>query len=91
MTITLTAETEALLRRKVEREGGDLNAIADALLAEVLRWEAQEAAETLEGIQRGLEASDTGRVQPFAAFAERMRTRYSLPTHLSDEELMTAG
>ena len=89
MTITLTPETEALLRQKAESEGTDLNTIADALLKEALQWEAQEQAETLEGIRRGLEASEAGRERPLSEFAAEMRTKYNLPTHLSDEELGT--
>jgi predicted transcriptional regulator len=87
MTITLTPETENLLRQKAQREGADVNTIADTLLAAILRWEAEEQETTMEGIRRGLEASDAGQVRPFAEFASQMRTQYQLPTHLSDEEI----
>ena len=36
MTITLTPETEARLRARAERERQDIDALADALLAEAL-------------------------------------------------------
>ena len=44
MTITLTPQTESLLRKKAEREGADPNAIADTLIAMALQWEAEEQA-----------------------------------------------
>lgn len=45
MTLTLKPETEALLRAKAEREGKDVNQIADVLLAHVLQEEPQSSAE----------------------------------------------
>ena len=87
MTVTLTPETETRLRQKAERDGQDINAVADTMLAMVLEWEAEEYADMLKGIQRGLEDSDIGRVRPFAEFAAEMRAKYDLPTHLSDVEI----
>ncbi len=87
MAITLSDETETRLRETAEMEGQDVNALADALLAAALEWEAQERAETLQGLRRGLEASDAGRVRPFADFAAEMRKKYALPAHLSDAEI----
>ncbi len=87
MTLTLTPETETRLREKAVREGQDVNAGADALLRAALEWDAQERAETLEGLRRGIAASDAGRARPLSAFAGEMRARYPLPTHLSDDEL----
>ena len=87
MTIVLTPKTEVLLRQKAQRDGKDINLVADDLLSTILQWEEEEQTKTLEGIRRGLEASDAGRVEPFAEFATRMRTQYGLPTHLTDEEI----
>ena len=87
MSITLRPETEAKLREKAEREGIDLDTLAETIIAEALAWEAQDQAEAIEGIRRGIEASDVGRVRPFAEFAAEMRARYNLPTHLSNEEI----
>lgn len=87
MTIVLAPETESLLRQKAQRDGKDINTIADSMLATLLRWEVEEQAETLAGIQRGIEASDAGRVRSFEDFAAQMRTQYNLPTHLTDEEI----
>jgi predicted transcriptional regulator len=90
MTITITPEVEARLREKALRDGQDVSIIANTLLAEALAWEAQDYAEAVEGIRRGIEASDAGRVRPFAEFAAEMRAKYNLPTHLADEEIHAA-
>ncbi len=89
MTLTITPKTETLLLERAEMEGQDVNALADSLLASVLRQEARDHAEMLEGIRRGLEASDAGRVRPLSEFAAEMRAKYNLPTHLSDEEIFS--
>ncbi len=90
MTITLTPHTEALLVEKAQRDGLDANRVADALLSAVLQWEIQEESETAEGIRRGLDASDAGRVRAFRDFAAHMRLKYALPVHLSDSEIGNA-
>ena len=79
MTNTLTPQTESLLRQKAEREGADLDTVAESLLAMVLQWEAEEQASLSEGIQRGLQDADAGRTRPFADFAAEMRAKYHLP------------
>ena len=77
MTITLNLElgVEAYLREKAAREGQATEAVAQALLAWAMEWEAQDQAETLEGVRRGLEASDAGRVRPAAAVFADMRAK----------------
>lgn len=90
MSITLTPETEARLREQAVRQGLEPDALADSLLAEALAWEEVDRAEAVEGIRRGLEASDAGRVRPFAEFAAEMRAKYNLPTDLTDEEINAA-
>jgi hypothetical protein len=89
MTITLTPETEARLRQRAAGEGQDFDRVADTLLQIALDWEEQDRAVTVEVLQRSLAASDAGRVRPFTQFAEEMRAKYDLPTHLSDQELGT--
>lgn len=84
MTFTLTPQTEARLLAWAEYEGQDADIVADVLLADAL---ARVQAEEVEAIRVGLEACDAGRVRPFAEFAAEMRTKYNLPTHLSDEEI----
>ena len=87
MTITLTPQTEAMLVEKAHRDGIDANPVADALLSAVLQWEIQDESETAEGIERGLVASDAGRVRALKDFAAHMRLKYALPVHLSDSEI----
>jgi predicted transcriptional regulator len=79
MTIMLTPETEARLREKAEREGQDIHAVADALIAAALEWEAQERAEALAGIQRGDHAAAEGRERPLAAFVAEQRAKHGFP------------
>ena len=73
ITITLTPETETLLRQKAEREGIDVNFVADALLGIALRWEAEEGAAMQEGIRRGLEDVNAGRLRP----SQILRLKYA--------------
>ena len=86
MTLTITPNTEALLLAKAERDGEDVNAVADALLAGLL---AHDQAEEIAALRIGLEASDAGRVRPLAEVAAEKRAKYHLPTHLSDEEILS--
>ncbi len=93
MTITLRPETEARLleraeREGAEREGADVNAIADALVVAGLEWESWEQAEATESLRRALAESDAGKVRLFSEVAAEWRAKYDLPTHLSDEELV---
>ncbi|HEX5324881.1 MAG TPA: hypothetical protein VFW40_13930 [Capsulimonadaceae bacterium] len=75
MTIKLAPETEEKLRQKAEREGQDIDSIANALLSQALDWEAQDRVEAILGIQRGLEASDAGRVRPAGEVFRDMRAK----------------
>jgi predicted transcriptional regulator len=78
MTITISAELEARLQERAAEEGKDPNLIAETLLAAALDWEAQERAEAIAGIERGLEASAAGRVRPASAVFAEMRARLPL-------------
>lgn len=77
MTISLSAETEARLRERAQCDGRDIDAVADALLSFALEWETQDRAEAIAGIQRGIEASEAGRVRPAADVFAQMRARLS--------------
>ncbi len=75
MTITLNPQTEAKLRAKADQEGQDINSLADELLGLILDWDAQDRAEAITGIQKGLQAFDEGRFRSFKEFAAEQRTR----------------
>jgi predicted transcriptional regulator len=75
MTITISPELEAKLKERAAQEGTAPEIVAEALLAAALDWEAQERAETIAGIQRGLDASAAGRVRPAADVFADMRAR----------------
>lgn len=73
MTITIAPETEIQLRAKAEREGQDMDTIADAVLRAHLEWEARDREDTVAGIQRGLESSAARRVRPASEVFADMR------------------
>ena len=84
MTIILTPETETRLRERAERDGEDISALADALLADALMSDPDElteeqAAELRVGIRRGLEAAAAGRVKPLAQAVAEARQRHGFP------------
>lgn len=76
MTIVLTPDTEARLREKAEREGQDLNVVAEALIAAALDWEAQDRAEAIEGVRRADQAAAAGRERSLGAFIAEQRTKH---------------
>jgi len=81
ITVTLSPEAEAKLRKKAARQGKDVATVAAELLASVLEWEAQDYEEAVEGIQRGLDDFEAGRFRSFAEFAEEQRRKYNLPAN----------
>jgi hypothetical protein len=92
VTITLSPETEARLRARAEREQQDIDALADALLADALAEDPDDlppeaVAEIRAGIRRGLEDCGAGRVQPLSRWAAGLRQEFRLPPHLTDEQL----
>lgn len=75
MALTVNPQLEARLREKAAQENRDADAVAEALLTMALDWEAQDYAEAVEGIRRGLEASAAGRVRPAAEVFADMRAK----------------
>lgn len=69
--ITLTPQTDARLRAAATRTGEDAAGLADGLLAEALT----DYEETLEGIERGLDAARAGDEMDFEAFVALRRAR----------------
>jgi len=63
MTITIELAPEVLerLREKAAREGRDAEEVAAAVLSDALEWEAEDQAEAIEGIRRGLADFEAGR------------------------------
>ncbi len=92
MTITLTPTTEARLREKAQREGGDINAVAEALITAALEWEAQERAEAIAGVQRGEQATAEGRERPLVTFLAEQRSKHGFdvtwPHDMADEQVI---
>lgn len=79
MTITLTPRTGARLRETAQREGQDVDALADALLAETLEERARDFAESVAAIQEGFDAVDQGRTRPLEEYIAEQRVRRGLP------------
>jgi predicted transcriptional regulator len=78
ITVNLTPEAERILREKAQRQGEDPEAVAATVLAEALEWEAQDRAEAVEGMQRGLDDFEAGRYRPFSEFAAEQRSGRNL-------------
>jgi hypothetical protein len=76
MTITLTPKIEARLREKAQREGSDINAVAEALILTALEWEAQERAEAVEAVRRSEQAAIEGRERLLAEFLAEQRVKH---------------
>ena len=64
ITIELAPEVLAHLREKAAREGRSAEAVAADMLADALEWEAEDRAEAIEGIRRGLADFVAGRYLP---------------------------
>lgn len=88
LTITLAPDEEAKLHQKALREGLNAETVAHDVLVQALDWEAQDRAEAVEGIQRGIDAFEQGRYRrfseykaekgrPFAEFAEEFSARFN--------------
>ena len=82
IVITLDSELEALLRARAEQKDQDIGVVASELLANALRWEAQDSDEAIKGIQQGLDNFKAGQFRSFQDFAEEQRQKYNLPTEL---------
>ena len=76
MTITLAPDNEAKLRETAQREGQDANALANAMLAEVLAQRTREFEEDIAAVQEAWVAVQEGRERPFAEFMAEHRQRF---------------
>ena len=79
ITINLAPEEEARLHQKAVREGLNAEALAHDVLVQALEWDAQDRAEAVAGIERGLEDFAQGRFRRFSEFEAEQRAKYSLP------------
>ena len=81
MTITIAPQTEAKLKEMASREGREVNALADDLLAAVVEAADRDFEESCEGIAESL-ASDPKQDIPFEVYraqfeAEREARRHT--------------
>ena len=80
MTLTINLpRAEQELRERARLESQEPEALAAAVLVSALERQANERAELLRGIQRGLDDIEAGRFRTFSEFAEEQRRKYNLP------------
>jgi predicted transcriptional regulator len=79
MTITIEPEPEAKLRAMAEREGQEVDALANALLTRVLEQEAAERDWNVAAIQEGLDAALAGREKPLEQYFAEQRVKHGFP------------
>ncbi len=75
MTITISPETESILREEAARRGQEADILADTLLAEALAFARREFEETVAGIERGLQAAAEGQERPFEDYVADVKRR----------------
>jgi predicted transcriptional regulator len=80
IVVTLSSELETLLHDRAMQQGVGVDSVVAQLLTDALAWEAQDQAEAIQGIQRGLDDFAAGRSRSFREFAEEQRLKYDLPT-----------
>ena len=79
MTITLAPKTEAMLKENAQREGRDMDTVANDLLDDFLSAEMRERAETVAAIHAGMEAGAAGREKPLKQYIAEQRQKRGLP------------
>ncbi|MGC2110174.1 MAG: hypothetical protein WA655_11705 [Candidatus Korobacteraceae bacterium] len=77
--IPLKPERKAQLEEYAARHGQDPASALDDALAAYLEWERQDFDEAVEGIRRGHEDVEAGRVRPAADFLSKLRSKHGLP------------
>lgn len=91
MTITIAPQTETKLKEMASREGLEVNALADNLLAAVVEAADQDHLEMLEGIERGRQAYAEGRSRPFSDYAsDVLRRRQDRDANTQEPEKIAA-
>jgi predicted transcriptional regulator len=76
ITVTLSPKAEAMLCAKAAREGKDPNAVATDLLEEAIEWYQRDFEEACEGIRRGLEDSEAGRIKTHDEVFAKLRSYF---------------
>jgi hypothetical protein len=79
IVVTLSPELEEQLREKAMRQGQDINLVAAELLTNILKEEAQDSVEAIEGIQQGLDNFSIGKFRSFDEYANEQRRKHNLP------------
>ena len=77
--VAIKPERKAQLEEYARRHGQDPEAALDEVLAEALEWERQDYQRAVEGIRRGYEDYQAGRVRPVEESLEDLRLKHGLP------------
>ncbi len=68
-----------MLESYAERHGQDAMTALDDVLADYFEWEQQDYREAINGIQRGYQDMQAGRVQLMEEFFEELRVGHAFP------------
>ena len=79
MQVHLSEERQAQLNEYAQRHGQDAATALDEVLAEALAYDRLDYEEAVEGIRRGLEDMQAGRVKPASQVFEELRAKYGFP------------
>lgn len=78
ITIDLPPNLERQLLVQAEQEGTPAETVAGRLLAEAIEWQARDFQEAAEGIRRGFEDGEAGRLKPADKVLTKLRSALEL-------------
>lgn len=76
MPISLSPETESLLKKRAKEEGSSEDALADAILYGVLAEEIARRQNDAEAVGEAVRQEAEGRYRPFAEYVAEHQARY---------------
>ena len=76
MTISLSPETEVLLKKRALQQGATEEQLADSILYGVLAEEITGDLNDVEAIREAIEQERDGRYRPFAEYVAEHNARY---------------
>ena len=76
MTISLSPETEVLLKKRAQQQGATEEQLADSILYDVLSEEITGDLSDAEAIREAIEQERDGRYRAFAEYVAEHNARY---------------
>ena len=80
MTISISPETESLLRKQAREQGASEEQLADSILFGVLSEEVTGDLSDVEAIREAIDQERDGRYRPFADYVAEHHARYPRQT-----------